>query len=223
MPRWAKEIVAIFLLPLCVGVFRVLQSVCNAAGDATNIWVPMASGAGCWIVIFLFLPRQTWLYVLGHELTHVVWSFAFGGRLKKFRVGSQGGQVVVTKSNFFVALAPYFFPLYAILVVFVFGTVNYFWPQPKATPVFHLILGAAYAFHVTWTAAILKTEQSDITGQGYLFSTVIIALGNFIVLILGIALLSGQPPLMDVVRDFGGHTAHSYQWVWNEARSLLGA
>lgn len=222
MPRWAKEIVGLFLLPLCVAVFRALHGVIGAAGDATNVWVPIASGAGCWIVIFLFLPKQTWLYVLGHELTHVVWSWAFGGKLKKFRVGTQGGSVVVTKSNFFVALAPYFFPLYAVLVVIVFGTVNYFWPAPKATPVFHLMLGAAYAFHVTWTAAILKTEQSDITGQGYFFSAVVIAMGNLIILILGIALLSGQPPLMDVLKDFGDYTTHSYQWVWEKLRLLIG-
>lgn len=222
MPRWAKEIIGFLLLPVCVAMFRTLHAAIGAAGDAMNVWVPMASGAGCWIVIFLFLPKQTLLYVFGHELTHVVWSWAFGGKLKKFRAGSQGGQVVVTRSNFLVALAPYFFPLYAVLVVVVFGTVNHFWPMPGATPVFHLILGAAYAFHVTWTGRILKTEQSDITGQGYLFSVVVIALGNLIVLMLGIALLSGQPPLMNMIRDFGGYTAGSYQWVWMKAQSLLG-
>lgn len=181
----------------------------------------MASGAGCWIVVYLFIPKQTWLYVVGHELTHVVWSWAFGGKLKKFKVESKGGHVVVTKSNFLVALAPYFFPLYALLVVVVFGVLRYFWPEPKAVPVFHLLLGVAYAFHVTWTLEIVQTRQSDIRGQGYLFSAVIVAIGNLLVLIAGIALLAGQPAMMDVLKDLLGYSVHIYQSIWMQASLLV--
>ena len=204
------------LMPLCVGVFRVLQSVISAAGDSLNVWIPMASGAGCWVVVYLFIPRQTWLYVVGHELTHVVWSWAFGGRLKEFKVSARGGHVVITKSNFLVALAPYFFPLYAMLVGLIFGAVHWFWPEPKAIPVFHVLLGAAYAFHVTWTLEILRTRQSDIENQGYLFSAVVVALGNLLVMIFGIALLSGQPAAMDVLKDLLGHSVRAYQWIWGQ-------
>ena len=181
----------------------------------------MASGAGCWIVFYLFVPKQTWMYVVGHELTHVVWSLAFGGKLKEFKVGSKGGHVVVTKSNFLVALAPYFFPLYAILVALVFGAVHYFWPEPKAIPVFHLLLGTAYAFHVTWTLDILRTRQSDIVGQGYLFSAVVVSMGNLLVLIGGVALLSGQPSMFEVLKDLLGTTVHSYHWVWDQLAYLF--
>lgn len=221
MPRWSKEILGFLLLPLCVAVFRVMQSVCGAAGDALSVWIPMASGAGCWIVFYLFVPKQTWMYVVGHELTHVVWSLAFGGKLKEFKVGSKGGHVVVTKSNFLVALAPYFFPLYAILVALVFGAVHYFWPEPKAIPVFHLLLGTAYAFHVTWTLDILRTRQSDIVGQGYLFSAVVVSMGNLLVLIGGVALLSGQPSMFEVLKDLLGTTVHSYHWVWDQLAYLF--
>ncbi len=54
---------------------------------------------------------------------------------------------------------------------------------------FHLLLGAAYAFHVTLTWHILKHSQTDISDQGYLFSAVIIFLGNVAVLLVGIPLL----------------------------------
>jgi hypothetical protein len=57
---------------------------------------------------------------------------------------------------------------------------------------FHLLLGAAYAFHVTLTWHILKTEQSDITQHGYIFSCVIIFLGNVAVLLLGVPLVTGR-------------------------------
>lgn len=221
MPKWAKAILALLLLPACSGTARLLPQVAGAAGDALDVWVPMASGAGCWIVVFLFLPRQTWLYVVGHELTHVVWSWLFGGKVKRFSINKQGGFVVVTRSNFLVALAPYFFPLYAAIIVLVFGTVNCFLPSPSAVPVFHLLLGAAYAFHVTWTWEILRTEQSDILGQGILFSALVIWLGNLLVLIAGISLLSGKPPILDVMRDLSGFVLRDYVACWQVAAHLL--
>jgi len=106
---------------------------------------------------------------------------------------------VLTKSNFLVALAPYFFPLYAVLVVLVFLAGHLIWGWSRWAPLFHILLGAAYAFHLTLTWEILKTEQSDITGQGYLFSGVVIFLGNVLVLLLGIPLLTGNARLLTVL------------------------
>ena len=221
MPKWVKAILAVLLLPLCVGTWQTLLNVVKGVGEALNVWVPLASGAGCWVAIFLFLPRQAWLYVMGHEMTHVVWSWAFGGKLKQFKIGAKSGHVVVTKSNFLVALAPYFFPLYAIAVVLIFGIVNALWQEPNAVPVFHLLLGATYAFHVTWTWEVLRTRQSDISGQGYLFSTVVLLVGNLAVLILGIALLSGKPPMTQVAADWSGFTLREYQWCWDRVAYLF--
>ena len=137
-----------------------------------------------------------WIYVLGHELTHVVWTWFFGGRVKKLKAASSGGHVIITKTNFLIALAPYFFPLYAVIVVVVFAGANRIWDWQAYLPWFHLLLGAAYAFHVTLTANILKTRQSDITQQGYLFSAVVIFLGNVSVLLIGIPLLAAKVDLL---------------------------
>ena len=52
--------------------------------------------------------------------------------------------------------------------------------------------GAAYAFHITLTWQILKTRQTDITSQGCLFSAVVIFLGNALVLLLALPVLTGQ-------------------------------
>ncbi|MFM8470377.1 MAG: hypothetical protein ACKODH_10465 [Limisphaerales bacterium] len=199
MPKWLKFIVGLLLLPLCAGAVPTLAKVVRASGGAVDVWVPLGAGAACWLVVFAFLPKPMWVYVVGHELTHVVWSWLFGGQVKKFKATSRGGEVVLTKSNFLVALAPYFFPLYAVLVVLVFLAGHLVWGWARWTPGFHLLLGAAYAFHVTLTWEILKTRQSDITGQGYLFSSVVIWLGNVLVLLLGIPLLTGQGRLLTVL------------------------
>ena len=199
MPKWVKMIIAILLLPICVGAAKALWMVIQHSGSADTTWVPLLAGAGCWIVIYLFLPKPMWIYVLGHELTHAVWAWLFGGQVKKIKVTSSGGHVLITKTNFLIALAPYFFPLYAVLVITVFVIGHLIWNWHQYLALFDLLLGAAYAFHITLTAHILKTQQSDITDQGYLFSAVVIFLGNISVLLLGIPLLAAK---VDVGRAF---------------------
>ncbi len=195
MPKWLKMLIGVLLLPLCVGAGQALWLVLRASGKADTIWVATLAGAACWVVIYLLLPKPMWIYVVGHELTHALWALIFGGKVKKFKVTSKGGHVIVTKSNFIIALTPYFFPLYAILVAVGFVAGNYFWNWHPYLAWFHLLLGAAYAFHVTLTWHILQCHQTDISEQGYIFSSVIIFLGNVVVLIVAISLLSGQVAL----------------------------
>lgn len=192
MPKWCKLIIAVLLLPLCFGAVRALWLVLVHSGQATTIWVAFLSGAMCWVVIFVLLPKPMWIYVFGHELTHVVWTWLMGGQVKRFKATAKGGHVVVTKTNFLIALAPYFFPLYAVMVVLIFVIGNLIWNWVPYIVWFHLLLGAAYAFHVTLTWHILKTEQSDITQHGYFFSAVVIFLGNMAVLVAGVPLLTAR-------------------------------
>jgi hypothetical protein len=194
MPKWCKMIVALLLLPVCIGAVKALLLVLghSGGGDAMNFWVAFGGGAACWVVVFLLLPKPMWVYVLGHEFTHALWTWLFGGKVKKMKVTSKGGHVITDRTNFVIALAPYFFPVYVALVVagFVLGHLIWNW---KAYMVwFHLLLGAAYAFHVTLTWHILKTRQSDITEHGYLFSAVIIFLGNISVLLVGVPMLASR-------------------------------
>jgi hypothetical protein len=174
--------------------------VMRACGGSDATLVPIAAGAACWLVIFLLLPKPMWLYVVGHELTHAIWVWLFGGSVRKFKATSGGGHVVVDKTNFLIALSPYFFPLYAILVVIVFLAGHLIWGWKDFFVWFHLLVGAAYAFHVTLTAHILKTEQSDITSHGYLFSAVVIYLGNVVVLLVGLPLLTAKVDLPTMLR-----------------------
>jgi hypothetical protein len=199
VPKWAKFIIAILLLPVCIGAGKTLWMVMSRCGGADTTLVPVVAGAACWIAVYLLLPKPMWIYVFGHELTHVLWVWLFGGNVKKFKASSSGGHVIVDKTNFLIALSPYFFPLYAVIVVAVFGLGHLIWGWKNFFVWFHLLIGAAYAFHVTLTAHALKTEQTDITSQGYLFSAVIIFLGNVLVLLVGIPLLTARVDLATMV------------------------
>jgi hypothetical protein len=207
MPKWVKFVIAVALLPVCLGAAQALWMVIQRSGTPDTTWVPLLAGASCWIVVYLLLPKPMWIYVLGHELTHAVWAWLFGAQVRKLKVTSKGGHVVVTKTNFLIALAPYFFPLYAVIVVVVFAVGHLFWDWRNYFALFDLCLGAAYAFHVTLTAHILKTEQTDITDQGYLFSAVVIFLGNTSVLLLGIPLLAAKAGVWMAFRSWFDYTS----------------
>lgn len=219
MLKWLKLFLAFLLLPLCVGAGWALWRVLKSSGNADTLWVATLAGAGCWLVIYLMLPKPMWVYVLGHELTHALWTWAMGGRVKKFKASSTGGHVVVTKSNFLIALAPYFFPLYAILVVATFAIGRHFWNLQPYAVWFHLLLGAAYAFHVTLTWHILKSSQSDISDQGYLFSAVVIFLGNAAVLLIGVPLLTGTVSVPQAFAWWGQSTAEALRMAANVVRN----
>lgn len=199
MPKWLKTLLAIVLLPACVAAVGTLVRVVRASGGADTVWVAFLGGAACWLTVFLLLPKPMLLYVFGHELTHAVWTWLFWGRVQKFKASARGGHVVVSRSNFLVVLAPYFFPLYAVLLVCLFAAGHLCFGWTRFLVWFHLLLGAAYCFHVTLTAHILRTRQSDITSQGYLFSAVVIYLGNISVLIFGIPLLTARVGLLEAV------------------------
>ncbi len=200
MPKWIKFIIAVLLLPGCVGAGMALAKVLRAGYGADTVWIPLLAGAACWLVIFFLLPKPMWVYVFGHELTHALWTWLFGGQVKKMKVTSKGGHVLISKTNFLIALAPYFFPLYAVMVIGVFALGNLVWNWHGYLVWFHLLVGAAYAFHVTLTFHVLQTQQSDITGQGYLFSAVVIFLGNVLVLLFGVPLLTAR---VGILNSFG--------------------
>jgi hypothetical protein len=175
--------------------------------------VPLLAGAACWGVVFLLLPKPMWIYVFGHEFTHALWTWIFGGRVKKMKVSAEGGHVVISRCNFIIALAPYFFPFYTALVIAVFAIGHLFWNWLDYLVWFHLAVGAAYAFHVTLTWHALQTRQSDITSQGYLFSAVIVFLGNCGVLLLGLPLLAAGAGFLNALGWWLEDTERVLSWL----------
>jgi len=211
--KWIKFLIAVLLLPICAGAARALWVVLRAGTSVDTVWIPLLAGVACWIVIFCLMPKPMWIYVFGHELTHALWTWLFGGEVKNIKVTSKGGHVLISKTNFVIALAPYFFPLYAVIVIAVFAIGNLIWNWHDYLVWFHLALGAAYAFHVSLTFQVLQTRQSDITAQGYLFSTVVIFLGNTMVLLFGIPLLTHRPEIFKICSLWFAETGKVFIWL----------
>ena len=199
MPKWCKFLLAALLLPVCYGAVRALWLVLRHSGDATTIWVGFLSGAACWLVVYSLLPKPMWVYVFGHELTHALWTWLMGGRVKAFKASSRGGHVIVTKTNFLIALAPYLFPVYATLVVlcYVLGNLIWDWAAYSSGSICSSVLPTLSTSPSPGTSS--KTEQSDITQHGYFFSAVIIFLGNIALLLVGVPLLTARVGVLNAL------------------------
>ena len=213
--KFLKTVIAFLLVPFCLGGFWTIWQVIMGSNMTGAIWVSILAGVIFWVFIFIFLPEPKWLYVLGHELTHAIWSLPFGGKLRKIKVTSGGGHVLTTKSNFLISLAPYFFPFYVVLAIIIFAVGNIFWDWSPYVSIFYFFIGFAYAFHITLTLKILKIEQPDIVKEGYIFSTVVILLGNICVLLIGILILSTK---MNVSSSFDlwiNNTFWIYHYIGN--------
>jgi len=175
-----------------------------------------------------FRPIRT--YVFGHELSHALAAWMSGAKVKRFHVSKKGGSVTVSKSNLFVALAPYILPLYALLVMAVYFMASCFHPVLKNYwRLFLWLLGGTLGFHMALTAYALKMDQPDLKASGKFLSAVIIYLGNTIsiVFLLGIlfprtvswsrfAVVSGREAVAAVKEVTKGS-----QVVWNSATKAL--
>ena len=194
MPRRVKFFFAVLLLPVCVGVGQALFDIISQLEFNEMVMAPFLTGIICMGLVFFWLPRPILVYILGHEFTHAIAAMLCGGRVKGMKVGRDGGHVYVTRDNFFVTLAPYFIPIYAIMVfvVFALGRQLLGWEGFVAWALFFWALGLSYTFHILLTWDILHTRQPDITSQGYLFSAVVIFLGNALVVIIGMNIVSSD-------------------------------
>jgi hypothetical protein len=107
-----------------------------------------------------------------------------GYRVKSFTASPNGGQVVLSDTNLFVALAPYCFPLYTILVVAVFLLIR--WHSRLSAPPLWcaFAIGFTFAFHLALTWHALRQNQPDLRHGGTFLSLLLILFANGFVFVL---------------------------------------
>ena len=194
---WVKFVFAIFLLPACAILSQTFFTVFARATVTQRLWAGeefwfFSLGAVLWLIAFAGLPRPTVIYVFGHELTHALWVLLMGGRVSRFRVGRDGGHVVTDRNNFWIALAPYFFPLYSILAIATYGVLSLFLNVQPYGRLLYAVIGATWAFHFTFTCWMIPKNQTDLSDQGTFFSLVVIYLMNLTLLSVMLILASPQ-------------------------------
>src|SRR6266404_5373729 len=134
--RWLKFVFALFLLPLCAALSQTFFTAFARATVTQRLWMGepfwfFSLGVVLCVIAFFGLPRPVILYVFGHELTHALWVLLMGGRVSGFRIGPEGGHIVTNRTNFWIALAPYIFPLYGVLAIAIYGGLSLFYNMER--------------------------------------------------------------------------------------------
>lgn len=183
--RPLKLLLGLLLLPLCWAATASLVAVIvhlrvdRVADVPPSAWW-LAGGFVFWIFLFVTLPRPMRTYVLAHELTHAFWALLMGARVSRLRVSNRGGSVNVSKTNWVITLAPYFYPFYTVLVLVLFLVLARFFDLRAYEPFWLALVGLTYAFHLTFTISILLQRQPDIQEHGRVFSYTVIYLLNLL-------------------------------------------
>ncbi len=218
--KFLKFIIALALAPLVAGEIWTLidlGKMAAQAGQWRDGWA-IAFGAGfiTWLLIFIFLPRTLWLYVLGHEFTHALAAMAAGGKISSFQVSAKGGHVVTDRVNWWITLSPYFVPLYALIWMGLWISVDFWYPLMAYQPILYFGLGIFWCFHLTFTTSMIHLKQTDLSSQGLFFSIVIILLINLIFFLLLFSVLAHQLTWTGAGRLFLAKVGQSYVFVANK-------
>ncbi|MDB6075988.1 MAG: hypothetical protein JWO89_3628 [Verrucomicrobiaceae bacterium] len=204
-------------------------------------------GAGVWLALFAWLrPRFAIVYVFAHEMTHIISALCCGAVIYDWHVGKDGGWVDTNKSNTLISLSPYVVPFYTVIVLLVFGIAGLFTDFSQfhsihlgsveipvnASKIMHYLVGLTWAFHLSFTIAVMRDEQGDLVRNGQFFSVWLIALVNLYLIIC--FLIAASPNLFwsDVGASFGdlvttvfGGAYYGIAWVvshvWAEGREML--
>jgi hypothetical protein len=216
--RWVKFVVAIFLVPWCAILSQTFFTAFARATVTQRLWAAeefwfFSLGAVLWLIAFFGLRRPVMVYVFGHELTHALWVLLMGGRVSRFRVGRDGGHIVTNRSNFFIALAPYFFPLYSILAIAIYGILGFFYNVQPYGRLLYAIIGATWAFHLTFTCWMIPQSQTDLKDHGTFFSLVIIYLMNLLLLVVMLVVASPQITFAGFGADMVTNIGAFSHWV----------
>jgi len=214
--RW---MIGLLLLPFCwITSWTFFAQFTDATLDREFYRTPafwyFATGALLmtgWFFSGLLRSFFLYLYVLGHELTHILFIWACRGRVSDWGVSLDGGYVTTDKTNIAIALSPYFVPLWAVLGVILHALLSLAF---QATPVSEKIMfgyvGFFWAFHLLWTLWMIPRDQPDLRENGTFLSLVIIYLANQ--LVLATLLCATVQPM--------GFAEFGQQWVANGTRVL---
>ena len=142
---------------------------------------------------------------------------------------ADGGYIVTDTHNFWIALAPYFYPLYSLVVIVLYGAASVFYNVAHSdatllmmTPVQWLffLLGVTWSFHLSFTIWMIPKGQSDLTTHGTFFSLVVIYLMNLLLLALFLIVAAPEITFGSFGRELLHHTEDFSEIAWTALRSL---
>jgi hypothetical protein len=225
------------LLPLCWVTTWTLLSRFSEATLNQEFWKTaefwyFAMGALVmtgWFWSGLLQSFFLYVYVLGHELTHAVFVVLYRGKVTDFHVSAEGGYITTNKSNWVIALSPYFVPFWSVVCATIYAILRYaVGLPPEWDRLLYAVMGVTWTFHLIWTLWMIPRDQPDLKENGTFLSLVIIYFANVLVL-AGLLCLAARSPVHDIrefaiewFRHAGGGGQAILQWAHGLMADLRG-
>ncbi len=207
------------IVPAAVGLGRALLfAVGEVRGTArilsleAGVFAFLAGFCG-FSLMFVLLPRPTRVYVFAHEMTHALFARMQGARVRHVEVGSDRGSVQLSRTHLLTLLAPYFFPLYSVLLTLVLAALAHWLPVAGLRIPGLALLGVSWGFHFCFTIGSLSQHQTDLDRCGYVFGYAWIAFLNLVLLACGLLAANAFAPEPFRVLWYES-TLQSYAAVW---------
>ena len=173
-----KILFGLLLVPFCAGFSWQFATIVFTVHYRPDTPYYFFAGGLTYLSIHFLFKKPVLTYVIGHELTHALFALLFGGAVKSIHASDRGGRVTITKSNFIITLAPYFFPLYTSLALLLYWIARASDARVMTTDILVFLSGATFALHLVLTFVFLQTDQNDIREEGAVFSYPLIFLFN---------------------------------------------
>jgi len=209
------------MLPAAWGAAASLAVPFSAGSGAGGVYAVASCGAGFVFfgMVWCFLPRPVRAYVFAHELSHAVAGIICGAKIGRMKVSSSGGSVQVSKSNFFITLAPYFFPLYAAVLAAAAVATRLAAGELPFVPAWLFAAGFLWGFHACFTFSALRTRQPDIEEYGKTLSWTFIFTANALLLAFSLSAAASMP-LRATARAAVSASVEAYSAIWRVCRGL---
>ena len=237
----ARQLIGAALLPSAV--FMALAAARSVAGLTTHgqaAW-PFLAGLGL-TALFWWFGRYTvesvetaafpirWAaaltrrgYVFGHELTHALAAWSVGAKVLGFAAGEDSGHIDLSRTNAFVALAPYCVPIYTLVVVAGYRVLLWLRPGAQAHALFLALIGVSIGFHLLKTfETIWDARQPDLPAAGGVVFSVswIVMVNALTVLLLAKALFPAAVELAGSARGVWARTAAFWSGLYGVIEPL---
>ncbi len=221
---WARAIhlaIALFiLLPLSVVSTYTLLHLLYKSGPQidtsfllqTPVWFTLMGAALYMGLQYSKLIHKllVYTYVIGHESTHAIATLCCFGKIHNMKIALNGGYVETDKNNFFIALSPYFVPIWMMIWLGALSLLNWGFDIPYGEQILFAGLGFWWAFHIYWTLWILPREQPDMLENGLFFSSLLIWVMNLGILVGILALFN-----LLSLRQYAHDLLNSAQQIWS--------
>ena len=225
----------LLLLPLSVVMVYAMLKQLYHAGETVGqlsfwtsepVWFSLLGVATytALMVVRVVNPILMYIYVMGHELTHALTALMCMGKVQKLKIDLNGGYVETDADNLFIALSPYFVPLWMCCWLLILWVANWVYPFPEWAAWFYAGGGFWWSFHLYWTVWVIPREQPDMLENGLLFSLLLIMIMN-IGILMAILFCFGVMSPAGYAHDFLDAARQIYEclcelWAWLNALPL---